>query len=214
MRSLVKEDREHKNRSKARRYILDFFTKRNTEFPFNLGGQRMESPFDVETLIRNVIPSVRDNDSKFELGVSRIVLDIWSEGSNGGSGQSKLNKLNQIVNEINTSHTDEYTIDFVKIENGKPVSEPLSYEDLYNAFRQELKSNREYDEKINKNLAKSLTKNTRYSFVKIDSFNKANLYRKHVEWCITRHLVSYNNYTENGLSQFYFALRDDYETCE
>lgn len=188
------EDREGKNINRAEKWI-----KQNHP---EVIGQKLQNgttitPRILTQEIRNTVPNVRMADCKFLVGATRMYFDLQNDAH---EFQSEMNKLNKMLKIICTAHADEYDNDF----NG------LSFEELDKKFsgavKKELDNDREEIGKL------QLVKNTAYTIIPIDSFKKAQKYRKYTSWCVTHYSNMYNNYTKDGLGRFYFCLQDGFES--
>lgn len=151
----------------------------------------------VRNTIRGECPILRtDKGSKFILGVVRLNIE---------SGRFRHNVLVELVNSIlNAIVTGNHINEFDRNLNG------LSLIRLMNILKGEMEAN-EKNERVELN--KFETGEGRYDIVKIDSFDDASAYSKYVSWCITQDSYMFERYTNGGVNQFYFCLRDDFMDC-
>lgn len=61
---------------------------------------------------------------------------------------------------------------------------------------------------------KSKLKIGKYKVYKINDYEEAHQFSDYTDWCVTHHRDMYNNYTGNGIYQFYFLIREDAKEVE
>ena len=52
---------------------------------------------------------------------------------------------------------------------------------------------------------------SQYDIVRIDSFEQAQQYGQYTSWCVTHYENMFDSYTNDGIGQFYFCLRNGFE---
>lgn len=144
--------------------------------------------------LRSNIPVLRtEKGGKFILGVTRMFINKELNSA------TVINKLNKTLKLLAGAHYDEYDRNL----NG------LNADDLITRFEKTLKDNSDNErEELN---GTQIDGESRYTIIPINSFDDANKYSKYVSWCVTNDEWAFNNYTSDGINQFYFCLRDDYK---
>lgn len=139
--------------------------------------------------LRLGIPNSRINQSKYLLGITRLFLDRELSLNN-------FSQINRILPLIDKSG---------KFDNNLSG---LPYHKLWKMFKDEIRTNLETSKS---NLSgMSFSPNRKYKIVPIESFKQASKYSKYAEWCVCQDQSSYDIYTRNGSSKFYFCLRNGY----
>ena len=139
--------------------------------------------------LRLGIPNARINQSKYLLGITRLFLDRELRWNN-------FSQINRILPLIDKSG---------KFDNNLSG---LPYHKLWRMFKDEIKASLETSKS---NLSgMSFSPNRKYKIVPIESFRQASKYAKYAEWCVCQNQNSYDIYTRNGTSKFYFCLRNGY----
>ena len=149
----------------------------------------------VRVDLRNDIPVLRDrNGGKFILGVTRMFL-------NGQLRDARMiQNLNKTLKLLVQGHFDEYDRNL----NG------MSAQDVISRFATAMKQmdDRERDELS----SMEFNGNSDYDIVRIDDFKQSSQYGKYTSWCVTHNENMFNSYTSNGIGQFYFCLRNGFES--
>lgn len=159
------------------------------------GVDEVEADRWVRMDLRNDIPALRSKQGgKFILGVTRMFLDGEIRNAN-------------IINGINTSI--QYASSEAHIKEYDRNLNGLSAQDFINKFTDAIKSDAESDR--NARYSEHYTGDSNYKIIPIDTFEEAQTYSKYNEWCITRYENMFNSYTSDGISQFYFCLRNGFE---
>lgn len=192
------EGQEGKNFKKARRFLE---TK----------GFNYEESMAIFGPLKQQIPNLRKNDSKFTLGVIRILSEknlLTKEGVSDTAGDT-LSEIDEILGAIERNNDvgnfDEdlngYTLDELKEQFTEKISQDNE------------KSRNELETQYGSN--NDGTYNG-YSIVRIDCFEDGNKpeYYDYCSWCILTDERLYNNYTNNSRNLFYILLNDYYETTE
>ena len=138
---------------------------------------------------------------KFVLGVTRMYLN------NELVDEDTKKALDATIEYI--SRNEEYN-HYDKNLNGESAMSLIKrFESILEQERQKQKEQIESQDYKNE---------TEYDIVRIDSFEQSQTYSKytyeHSRWCITTSEWAFDNYTHNGLSQFYFCLKKGYENIE
>lgn len=194
------EGQEGKNFKKARRFIETKGLKMSYDEAMTLFGY-----------LKGKMPSLRKNDSKFMLGVIRILIEnsqiFYSSPFISSEADDILMKLESILTYINDQNLSS---SFDEDMNGYTLPELCTkFEPLIqqaeNSGRETL--SQEYgDIDTNSNL-------NGYTIVRINSFAEASepKYVKYCDWCVTQNEDLYDSYTNDGVYPFYFCLKDGYK---
>lgn len=194
-REYILEGQEGKNFKKARRFLE---TK----------GFNYEESMAIFGPLKQQIPNLRKNDSKFTLGVVRILFEqnlLTKEGVSDTAGDT-LGEIDGILGAIERNNEvikfDEdlngYTLDDLKKQFGEKISQADAQS------RNELEN--QYSSNNNGNY-------NGYTIVRIKSFDEASKsdYSNYCDWCVTQDVKYFNQYTDYGKSVFYFCLKDGYK---
>lgn len=182
-RQLLNEGVESKNMSAAKHYLYDKY------------GTDERGALNIIGRIKHDIPNSRLAQCKFMLGLVRMFCN--SELSNAEEIFS-INKTLKFV--ASDAHVNEYDRNL----NG------LSFEEITERFAEVSTADSERDREELGSLR--FEENNNYRIVPIDDFKQATEYRQYTEWCVTRSESNYNSYTSDGLGQFYFCLREGFES--
>lgn len=161
------------------------------------GWDKAKADNFVRGEIRASFPVLRDkNAGKFILGVTRMFLD-----GDIRDGQT-INRLNASIKLLSADHYDEYDRNL----NG------LKANDVIERFATSLQANIDNDRQ---ELANQTYNNTsEYQIVPIDSYEEASSFSPYVSWCVTKSPHAFNNYTNDGVGQFYFCLKHGWKTMQ
>lgn len=194
------EGQEGKNFKKARRFLESKHWKISFEDAMSMFGY-----------LKGKMPSLRKNDSKFMLGIIRI---LFEDGNISTSypfipyeADAELKKLETIltyINDQNLSSSFDEDLNGYTLAELTTKFEPL-IQQAENSGRESL--SQEYgDVDTNSNL-------NGYTIVRINSFAEASepKYSNYCDWCITKSVDLYDSYTNDGIYPFYFCLKDGYE---
>lgn len=147
--------------------------------------------------LRNDIPILKTEDgSKFILGCTRMFVNRELNSA------AIISKLNKTLKLLVGAHYNEYDRNL----NGLSVNDLIARFEI--AIKQDSNNEREEMNKMH------FQGNSRYNIVPVNTFEDAQPYRKYTEWCITEYKKMFDSYTNGGLKQFYFCLRDDFKTVE
>ena len=185
-RTLLTESQESKSISQAVALVMQ-----------RMGYDKTKADNFVRGEIRASFPVLRDkNAGKFILGVTRMFLD-----GDIKDGQT-INRLNSSIKLLSTDHYDEYDRNL----NG------LKANDVIERFATSLQANIDNDRQ---ELANQTYNNTsEYQIVPIDSYEEASAFSPYVSWCVTKSPHAFNNYTNDGVGQFYFCLKHGWKTMQ
>ena len=183
---LILESQESKSISQAVALVMQ-----------RMGYDKTKADNFVRGEIRASFPVLRDkNAGKFILGVTRMFLD-----GDIKDGQT-INRLNSSIKLLSTDHYDEYDRNL----NG------LKANDVIERFATSLQANIDNDRQ---ELANQTYNNTsEYQIVPIDSYEEASAFSPYVSWCVTKSPHAFNNYTNDGVGQFYFCLKHGWKTMQ
>ena len=181
---ILVESQESKSISAAKKLLIN-----------SLGYSEEQADYTVRIDIRSKIENLREPDAaKFILGVTRMFADGELED---GNTCNKLNKTLKLV--ASKAHINEYNRNL----NG------LSAEELINRFAD---AERDFNNQRRGEVDKlAFNDPSRYKIVRIDSYRQANEYGKYTSWCVTHGEKAFDNYTQHGVNQFYFCLRQGFE---
>lgn len=133
------------------------------------------------------IPAMKDGMRKYLQGVVRWIL----EGQIDPSDDADLLKVNRLMIMLKNSPAfDYYNKDF----NGESLDQVKSTLNI------------ELDE------PESKLRQGSYDIVPIDTYDEALKYKRYaLDWCILQSNQAFNEHTFNGLSKFYFCLREGWK---
>ena len=148
--------------------------------------------------LRNDLPQLRSKQGgKFILGVTRMFVN------NELRDASTINGLNSTLKYVaSEAHINEYDRNL----NG------MSAADLIQRFATARTNDLESEKAKISN--KQYAQNTDYTIIPINSFEEAEGYGKYTSWCVTHYEHMFDNYTSNGIGQFYFCLKTGFETIK
>ena len=178
------ESQESKSISAAKKLLMQ-----------QLGYTDDQADKTVRIDIRGKIETLREPaGAKFILGVTRMFANGELED---GNTCNKLNKTLKLVS--SDAHYNEYDRNL----NGLSAEELISrFADAERDFNNQRRT--EVD-----NL--TFNKPSKYKIVRIDSYEQASEYGKYTSWCVTHGEEAFDDYTQNGINQFYFCLRQGFE---
>lgn len=146
---------------------------------------------DYVNKVRNQLELHNDAEA-FVLGGTRMKL-------NGEYDNSTKDKLISVIRLIASKYIDSYNNDL----NG------LSAQELIGKHSNELQSMR--DNERNEVGSMEFNGKSDYDIVRIDSFKQASEYSVCTPWCVTCGKDAFNEYTSNGVNQFYFCFKDGFK---
>lgn len=194
------EGQEGKNFKKARRFLETKGLKISFDEAMTLFGY-----------LKGKMPSLRKSDSKFMLGVIRILFEnsqIFSSSPFISSeADTILNKLETFLTYINGQNL---VSSFDEDLNGYTLPElSTKFDPLIQKAETSGRDNlsQQYgDVDTSSNL-------NGYTIIRINSFAEASKpkYANYCDWCITKSEDLYDTYTNDGTYPFYFCLKDGYE---
>ena len=181
---LLTESQESKSISAAKKLLMQ-----------RLGYDEQQADEFVRVKLRNDLPVLRTPEGgKFILGVTRMYID---GELNDANIIGNLNSTLKLV--ASDAHINEYDRNLNNI----------SANDLINRFAKAISDNLNAEkEEINQMVFDTPSD---YEIVKIDSFEQASEYGKYTSWCVTHNRNMFNSYTSEGMNQFYFCLKNDFE---
>ena len=147
--------------------------------------------------IKNDIPNSRVGKCKFMLAIVRMFFDKEI------TSQDIISNLNETLGFIAER---KYIDNFDNNLNG------LHCNELINQFKNEIEQHLTNKKKELSN--DGFIRNSDYTIVKINDFNIANEYSRYTSWCVTHNKGSFDTYTNVGINQFYFCLRNGFENEE
>ena len=183
--TILLESQESKSIDAATKLLMD-----------KLGWEKQKADNFIRINLRGDIPILRNtnNGAKFILGATRMY--IKGELNNGRN----ISQLNTVLKYIaSDAHINEYDRNL----NGE------SLQTLVDRFSQNVTDDLEKDKaEVGSQFYKD---NSQYQIMPINSFEEARKYRKYVSWCITHDKSMFDSYTNGGVAQFYFCLRNGFE---
>ena len=187
LRNILTESQESKSIDAAKKLYME-----------RTKCSREEADEFVRITLRNDLPILRKpNAAKFILGVTRMFLDRQI------TDQRTISQLNTTLEYVSSdAHINEYDRNL----NG------MSAQDLIQRFAKAVSD----DFEKNKSDINSMNfeRQSQYDIVRIDSFKQAQQYGQYTSWCVTHNENMFNSYTNNGIGQFYFCLRNGFENEE
>ena len=184
LRNILTESQESKSIDAAKKLYMQ-----------RTGCSREEADEFVRITLRNDLPILRNpNAAKFILGVTRMFLDRQI------TDQRTISQLNTTLEYVSSdAHINEYDRNL----NG------MSAQDLIQRFAKAVSD----DFEKNKSDINSMNfeGKSQYNIVRIDSFEQAQQYGQYTSWCVTHDGNMFDSYTNDGIGQFYFCLRNGFE---
>jgi len=184
---ILAESQESKSISQAKKLAME-----------RLKIDEKEADDLIRISMRNDLPVLRTkNGGKFILGVTRMYCD------------QELNSA-QVINQLNSTlklvASDAHINEYDRNLNG------LSAKELIDRFAKVMSDNFEAEkEKVNQ---MTFDTPSNYEIVRIDSFDDATKFSKYTDWCITHSRYMFDSYTNDGINQFYFCLRNGFENVD
>ena len=184
---LIIESQESKSIAAAKKLVMQ-----------RLNYNEQEADKFIRIKLRNDIPSLRTpQGGKFILGVARMFCDGELRTAND---IGNLNSTLKLV--ASDAHINEYDRNL----NG------MSCQELVQRFAKAMSDNLEAEKAEIDQMA--FESPSDYEIVRIDSFEQAEEYGDYVSWCVTHDENMFNSYTSDGINQFYFCLKNDFENVE
>lgn len=185
-KAIITESQESKSISAAKKLVMK-----------RLGYNEQEADEFVRIKLRGDIPTLRTpQGGKFILGVTRMFCNRELKNAN------IIGQINNTLKYVaSNTHINEYDRNL----NG------LTAQELIDKFA----TNVEMDLENDKNELNSLNfnnPNQDYDIVRIDSFQQAREYGDYTSWCVTHDEYMFDSYTADGINQFYFCLKKNFET--
>ena len=191
VKALIIESQESKSQSEAIKYLMQ---------KFNWDKEKANN--FVRNDLRQDITALRDkNIAKFTLGVTRMYCDRQL------SDARIIGNLNATL-KLLSEHLDEYDRNL----NG------LSAQELIDRFAQTRRDN--VDAEKGEIDSMDFSQGSKYQIVPINSFEEAQNYYEYTNpnsrWCLTHMDDMFDSYTNDGINQIYFCLREGFENqpCE
>ena len=187
LRNILTESQESKSIDAAKKLYMQ-----------RIGCSREEADEFVRIKLRNDLPILRKpNAAKFILGVTRMFLDRQI------TDQRTISQLNTTLEYVSSdAHINEYDRNL----NG------MSVQDLIQRFAKAVSD--DFEKNKTEIDAMNFEGKSQYNIVRIDSFEQAQQYGKYTSWCVTHSENMFNSYTNDGIGQFYFCLRNGFENEE
>ena len=185
-RSLLSESQESKSISQAVALVMQ-----------RMGYDKPQADNFVRGEIRASFPVLRDkNAGKFILGVTRMFLD--NEITNGQT----INALNSSIKLLSSDHYNEYDRNL----------NDLHAKDIIDRFATAVQGNVDNDKKELE--GQTYVGDSDYQIVKINSYEEASAFSPYTSWCVTKSPYAFNNYTSDGVGQFYFCLKKGWQEMQ
>ena len=186
VKTLMTESQESKSQSEAIKYLM-----RNMEW------DKEKANNFVRNNLRQDITALRDkNIAKFTLGVTRMYCD------NQLSDARIISNLNATL-KLLSAHLNEYDRNL----NG------MSAQELIDKFAQTRRDNVNAEKGEIDSM--DFSQGSRYQIVPINSFEEAEEYYDYTNpnsrWCLTYMDNMFDSYTDDGINQIYFCLREGFE---
>ena len=191
VKALIIESQESKSQSEAVKYLMQ-----------KMHWDKEKANSFVRNDLRQDITALRDkNIAKFTLGVTRMYCDRQL------SDARIIGNLNATL-KLLSAHLDEYDRNL----NG------LSAQELIDRFAQTRRDN--VDAEKGEIDSMDFSQGSKYQIVPINSFEEAQNYYEYTNpnsrWCLTHMDDMFDSYTNDGINQIYFCLREGFENqpCE
>lgn len=198
---ILNENNISRSESAARKIINKYLNKDSTDYETLLVFNTIRSLFNV----------ARSGDgARLIQGITRLCYEENLYDRNGLTYKGEwLNKFLAYLIESREIENFGNNLNLIGSEHG------LSFSELEDMYSKKIKDYHRY--KLQS--ANGENKNTSYTVIKIKGFSKssansnakdyefASFYNGFVDWCVTQNSAVYDNYTDNGLTQFYFCLR-------
>ena len=187
LRNILTESQESKSIDAAKKLYME-----------RTKCSREEADEFVRITLRNDLPILRQpNAAKFILGATRMFLDRQI------TDQRTISQLNTTLKYVSSdAHINEYDRNL----NG------MSAQDLIQRFAKAVSD--DFEKNKSEIDAMNFEGKSQYNIVRIDSFEQAQQYGQYTSWCVTHYENMFNSYTNNGIGQFYFCLRNGFENEE
>ena len=184
LRNILTESQESKSIDAAKKLYMQ-----------RTGCSREEADEFVRITLRNDLPILRNpNAAKFILGVTRMFLDRQI------TDQRTISQLNTTLEYVSSdAHINEYDRNL----NG------MSAQDLIQRFAKAVSD--DFEKNKTEIDAMNFEGKSQYNIVRIDSFEQAQQYGQYTSWCVTHDGNMFDSYTNDGIGQFYFCLRNGFE---
>ena len=183
--TILLESQESKSIEAAKKLLMN-----------KLGWEKQKADNFIRDDLRSDIPILRNvnNGAKFILGATRLYIN--NELNNGRA----IGQLNTVLKYIaSDAHINEYDRNL----NGE------SLQTLVDRFSQNVTDDLEKDKaEVGSQFYKD---NSQYQIIEINNFKDAKKYGQYTSWCITHDKGMFNSYTNDGVAQFYFILRNGFE---
>lgn len=186
-KQIIVESQESKSIAAAKKLVMQ-----------RLNYNEQEADEFIRIKLRNDLPVLRTpQGGKFILGVTRMFCDGELRTAND---IGNLNSTLKLV--ASDAHINEYDRN---LNN-------LSCQELVQRFAKAMSDNLEAE----KNEIGQMVFDTPsdYDIVRIDSFEQAEEYGDYVSWCVTHDESMFDSYTNDGINQFYFCLKNGFENAE
>ena len=186
-KQIIAESQESKSIAAAKKLVMQ-----------RLNYSEQEADEFIRIKLRNDLPVLRTpQGGKFILGVTRMFCDGELKSAND---IGNLNSTLKLV--ASDAHINEYDRN---LNN-------LSCQELVQRFAKAMSDNLE----VQKNEIGQMVFDSPsdYEIVRIDSFEEAEEYGDYVSWCVTHDERMFDSYTNDGINQFYFCLKNGFENVE
>ena len=152
----------------------------------------------VRNTIRKKFPILNHNNrvNKFILGLTRMYLDENLENDDA----KRANICDVMKYVASDAHINEYDRNL----NG------MSAQELIDRFARNVEMDLERDR--NEVNSMQFEERSDYDIVRIDDFEQASEYGEYTDWCVTEDEYAFDSHTSNGINQFYFCLRNGFES--
>ena len=171
-----------------RRYIKNFLRSRGVV-------EYSEQMIYMGSLKRDV-PNLRLNNDRFMVAALRMLFD--GELSNDEDKRS-LNVILKHINNCGQVYNYNYNLNDLKLS------------ELSNKYIDEIKLNSETDRERSSQVQRG--NGNGYKIIPIFSFEEAKQYSKYTEWCVSKELDDFKDYTKCG-NKLYFCLKDGFEQVQ
>ena len=161
-----------------------------------LGYNEQQADEFVRVKLRNDLSSLRNPKcAKFILGATRMFIDEQLTDSETVLTLDRALRLctdSEYYNQLDRNLNKMSVSDFINMM--QPIMDAEQ-----ERSRQEIN-------------AQNYSQGSNYEIVRIDSFEEASKYGDYTSWCITHNENMFDTYTDDGTCQFYFCLKNGFES--
>lgn len=153
-----------------------------------------EADYFIRVILRNDLSILRRKDSgKFILGCTRMYLDGQLNNA------MAFCQLNTAIRYVSDNRINDYDRNL----NGLSCDEFIKQQS--DGISKQIEESRRYVE------SHSFHRNREYTILQVNSYEECKKFGKYTSWCLSHLKSMYDNYSLDGINQFYIVLRDGFE---